>query len=247
MEHSDHPKHNTTQEKTLLTVPVSIVTAGALIALSILIHGYMLTGGANSIFTGNNNAALDGKKYPDTIKKSDHIYGNKDAKFVFVEYSDTECPFCKMFHTTLKTIVDNSGGKIAWVYRYYPLDIHPKAPKEAEALECAAELGGEEMFWKYLDKLFVTTPANNGLDPAKLPAMASELGLDTSAFNNCLASGKYAERVNEDKKDAATYGVDGTPNTFFMKMNRGKLTMLKPINGAQPKETVQAIVDSAMK
>ena len=90
------------------------------------------------------------------VQDDDHIIGDKNAKVVIVEYSDTECPFCKVFHETLHQVVSEYDGKdVAWVFRHWPIpQLHPKAPKEAEALECAAELGGNDMFWKYTHKLF---------------------------------------------------------------------------------------------
>src|SRR3989344_1192370 len=50
-------------------------------------------------------------------------------------------------------------GKAVWVYRHFPVEqLHPvKARAEAEALECANELGGNKSFWAYLDKLFEVT------------------------------------------------------------------------------------------
>jgi|SRR6185436_4627347 len=110
------------------------------------------------------------------ITPSDHSIGSLDADVVIVEYSDTECPFCKTIHPVLHEIVKQYGGKVAWVYRHFPLDsIHPKTRKEAEATECAAELGGNEVFWAYLDKIFENTPANNGLDPRLLAIYFDEL------------------------------------------------------------------------
>ena len=35
------------------------------------------------------------------IQPGDHIKGNKDAKVVIVEFSDPECPFCRLFHEFL--------------------------------------------------------------------------------------------------------------------------------------------------
>ena len=78
-------------------------------------------------------------------RERDHIYGNPDAVISLIEYSDFECPFCKRFHTTPKEIVDAYGGRVNWVYRHFPLAMHnPGAQKQAEASECANELGGND-------------------------------------------------------------------------------------------------------
>lgn len=123
------------------------------------------------------DSALSGKTEDATkvnippITEKDHILGNPNAEIKIVEYSDTECPFCKRFDTTMNDIMKEyqSSGKVAWVYRYFPLDsIHPRARHEAEALECANELGGNAKFWEYLTGIFKVTPGNNGLDPALL-------------------------------------------------------------------------------
>lgn len=105
------------------------------------------------------------------VSPDEHIFGNPNASIFIIEYSDLECPFCKRFHETMKQAMEKYGknGQVAWVYRHFPLDaIHSKARKEAEATECAAEQGGNEMFWKYTNKLMEITPSNNQLDPKLL-------------------------------------------------------------------------------
>jgi len=103
------------------------------------------------------------------VSPDDHILGNKDAKIVIVEYSDLECPFCKVFHNTMHKVVEKSNGDVAWVYRHYPIpQLHKKAFHEAEATECAWEQKGNEGFWKYMDKLFEITTSNDGLDESRL-------------------------------------------------------------------------------
>ena len=103
------------------------------------------------------------------VSSDDHILGNVNAKIIIVEYSDLECPFCKMFHNTMHQVVEKNNGDVAWIYRHYPIpQLHPKAFHEAEATECAWEQGGNSVFWKYTDKIFEITPSNNGLDEAKL-------------------------------------------------------------------------------
>ncbi|MEI6494824.1 MAG: thioredoxin domain-containing protein, partial [bacterium] len=148
------------------------------------------------------------------ITAADHIRGSISAPIKVVEFSDIECPFCKTFHNTMLTIDKEyvATGKIAWVFRQFPLvQLHSKAPKEAEATECAAELGGNDKFWQYLDKLFATTPSNDKIDLAVLPKIAKDLGLDTKSFEACLASGKYTAKVAESVAEANAAGGQGTP------------------------------------
>jgi|GEM_PF-1403129 len=86
------------------------------------------------------------------VTDQDHLIGNKDARFVLVEYSDFECPFCKRFHdTAVKLYKENSD--VAWVYRHFPLEFHATAQKSAEASECLAKLGGNDAFWKFNEAL----------------------------------------------------------------------------------------------
>lgn len=107
----------------------------------------------------------------DPVTEKDRIAGNPQADLTIVEYSDPECPFCKRFHETMMQAMDEYGkqGKVAWVYRHFPLDaIHSKARHEAEAIECAGELGGNDKFWEYVNTLYKITPSNNQLDPTLL-------------------------------------------------------------------------------
>ena len=88
---------------------------------------------------------------------SDHLIGSAEAPIVLVEYSDFQCPYCQMIHPTLKQIVAESNGKIAWVYRNFPLyQIHPQATPAANAAECIAEQLGSEGFWKFADTIFAS-------------------------------------------------------------------------------------------
>ena len=64
------------------------------------------------------------------VTARDHIRGSPTAPVKLIEFGDTECPLCKRFHPTLKRIVDEYPGKVAWVFRHLPIvEIHPKAPK----------------------------------------------------------------------------------------------------------------------
>lgn len=85
-------------------------------------------------------------------QEGEHILGNSNAPIVVIEYSDLECPYCKKFGDTMKEIMVESNGNVAWVYRHWI--VHPNALPKAAASECVAKLKGNEAFWKYIDLVF---------------------------------------------------------------------------------------------
>jgi len=178
------------------------------------------------------------------VSERDHVRGDRSARIALIEYSDLECPFCKSFHPTVQQIVDAYDGQVMWVYRHFPLDqIHTKADKEAEAVECANELAGNDGFWALLDKIFEVTPSNNGLNLDDLPGLASEVGIGEDAFKECLDSGKYAQRVEDDYQGGIDAGITGTPGNILLDTKTGE-TILIP--GALPFEQVKQSIDSLL-
>lgn len=85
-------------------------------------------------------------------EEGDHLMGNPDAQVKIIEYSDFECPYCKIFHATLNKIVAESNGSVSWVYRHWPL--HQNSFEKLVAAECVAQIKGNDAFWKYSDLLF---------------------------------------------------------------------------------------------
>lgn len=178
------------------------------------------------------------------VSNQDHMLGSMDADFVVIEYSDTECPFCKVFHNTMKQVMSDYSGRMAWVYRHLPIpQLHLRASKEAEATECVAELAGNTAFWTYLDKIFTTTGSNDTLDPALLPKFATEVGVSESAFNTCLNSGKYTQAVKDSAEEGFSSGARGTPYSLIITKDGKKAV----INGAEPIANVKAKIDALLK
>jgi protein-disulfide isomerase len=222
-----------------LAIPAAIVIAGLAIAAAIFFGG---KGGASPAAPGG--AANNGPVTVDPVTSSDHILGNPNAKVMIVEYSDLECPFCKSFQPTIQRIMDEYGkdGKIAVAYRHFPLPFHTKSPHEAEAAECANKLGGNDIFWKYITKIYEITPANNGLDPAELDTVAKGLGLNMTAFDKCLSSGEMKAVITKDMASGTKAGLQGTPYSVILVNKK----VVDTINGAQPYESVKAQVEAAL-
>jgi protein-disulfide isomerase len=230
-----------------LSTPLAIVFSGILIAGAVLYNGSK--GGVVGPTDQAQLAAVEQAKLLEQIRpvsNDDHVRGDPNAQVKIVEYSDPECPFCKQFHSTMKQVIAEYGesGKVAWVYRHFPLEqLHSKAPNEAEALECANELGGNDKFWQYTDRIYEITKSNNTLDPAELPKIASFVGLDVNKFNECLSSGRYSDKVVKDTENAVAIGGNGTPWSIVI----GKGGKKYPINGALPLSSVKQIIEKALK
>ncbi len=204
------------EQNNKFSIPAAIILAGIIIAIGIIMANTKTASAPATTNTNNQASTLISFK---PITKDDHIVGDLGAPVTILEYSDTECPFCKEFQSTLENIVSDStyNGKVAWVYRYFPIDqLHSKARNEAEATECANSLGGNDVFWKYIDEVFTTTNSNNSLDPAELPIIAKDVGLDVSAFNSCLASNKFASLIESEVEEAQAAGAQGTPFSLLV-------------------------------
>jgi len=202
----------------------------------------------------------------------EHVRGDLNAPVIIIEYSDTECPFCSKFHNTLDEIT-SENTEVAWVYRHLPLtQLHSQAVAEAHATECATELGGNEGFWKYIDRLYETTPMNQQIDLKELPNIAEYAGLDRVEFDECMAEERQLSAVEEDFREAVKVAGKslGTPlsvlvlktpmsNETFEKFEEiakafvdknGRRLILSSMNkdriiisGAHKKETLESIID----
>lgn len=223
-----------------LSIPQAIIIGCFIIALAIF-AGLSSKNPKNDTVKNENKSAI--KEIPLPNEK-DHIKGSLSSPIVIVEYSDTECPFCKVFHTTMKSTISKYEGKVAWVYRHMPIEsLHAKARNEANATECVAALGGEEAFWTYLDKIFEITTSNDGLDESLLPKLAKDLGIDEASFKTCLDSKKYDDKIGESISEAENAGIRGTPTSFIIK--DGKI--VTEIPGAQPQEKIEEVINQILK
>jgi len=224
-------------------VPAAIVISGLIIGGAVMLTNRSNVPSAPGAGSGAPTEAGD----PSAIRPvddNDYIKGSRDAKITIVEFSDTECPFCKVLHQNLDEVIKGyDDGDVAWVYRHFPLtQLHRKAAVEAHATECAGELGGNDGFWAYTDMLYDITPSNDGLDLAQLPVIAGKVGLDVDAFNACMDEGRHEDDVEQDFNDAVAAGGRGTPYSVIIAPN----DQFIPISGALPVENWKETIDSLL-
>lgn len=233
---------------TKINLPLAIIVAGILIAGAVVYS----TGGSSDPVApvagapapvNQPPAAQAGQVIP-VDPSIDHIRGDKDAEVFVIEYSDFECPFCQRHHPVMQQLLDQNKGEVAWVYRHFPLSFHANAQKEAEATECANELGGNDAFWKYADLIFErSTTGGTGFPLTGLTPLAKEIGLDEVKFKSCLDSDKYAQHVQDDMAGGTAAGVSGTPGSIIWRKDGTS----ELIEGAVPLSSMQIVIDKMLQ
>ena len=172
----------------------------------------------------------DLKRYDVTIDENDSVWGAEDAPITIVEFSDYECPYCeKWYQEVLSPLMQEYPDKIRLVYKDFPLaGIHSEALNAAMAADCAGE---QDAYWAYHNALF---DRKYGLSAEAYQKYANDMGLDKTAFAQCLKEERYREEVVADYEYGAGIGVQSTP-TFFLNGI--------PIVGAQPYSLFKQVID----
>jgi protein-disulfide isomerase len=238
--------------KSTLGVPIAIVIAALVIAVAII-----YSGSQNGTQVGNPSkqvAQETAEVEVAPVTDKDHILGNPNAPIMIVEYSDYDCPYCRIFHDTMTKIMAEYGesGKVAWVFRHFPLaQLHPNAHTIAEASECVASIGGNDAFWKFTNALndsrkieYSPEGQLKSVEPTnvtRLSEFAETAGVSKTAYTQCMDSGKFVEAITEDVAEALKTGGRGTPYSFLIAGDQQG-----PINGAQPYTVVKGMIDTVL-
>jgi protein-disulfide isomerase len=154
-----------------------------------------------------------------TIQTSDtagfrgYIKGSPDAPVEITEYADYQCPFCQTFATIqMPTIEDRliRTGRLRWRYRDFPLQQHSFSRLAAHSAACADEQG---KYWEQHQRIYdgQSEWATLGDAGPKFREYAQANGLDLKRYDDCMASHKYAGRIQASYEEGVKLGVSSTP------------------------------------
>ena len=160
----------------------------------------------------------------DITRPTSHMTGSINAKVQFVEFGDYQCPACGAAYAPIKQIVDQyqNDPNFNFVFRNFPLPMHPNAPEAAEAAEAA---GAQGKYWQMHDLLYTNQNTWSGtVDPTSyFVQYAQQLGLDTKTFQSDVTSAKYINVITQDQKDGDALGIDGTPTLYLNGQQIGQI------------------------
>lgn len=154
---------------------------------------------------------------PETLAMAP-VWGNPDAKVTIVEFSDFQCPFCKVAAFNVKPYLQEFRDKVKFVFLNYPLDnscnkymqgpMHTQSCIAARAAVCAQEKG---RFWEYHDDVFRN---QSKLSRDVLLNLASKNGIDKDWMGTCIDSKESLAKVEADIETGHHIYLAGTPSFF---------------------------------
>ena len=148
----------------------------------------------------------------------DNTLGDPNAPVKVEEYADFQCPACASWSQNIeKQFLDKyvKTGKVQFIFHTFSFIDDRSTTQElknaAAAAYCAMDQG---KFWEYHDIIYANQTGENigDFSDRRLAAFASKLGLNMSEFNSCYSSGKYTQRVLEEKAAAEKLGLKSTPS-----------------------------------
>lgn len=251
----------------LFVLPLSILLAGLMISSGILLAANRIVDrqefitkdymkkAVSEVLQGNVNDPVAGQQ-DDLVKvkttlDDDPFQGNKDtAKIAIVEFSDYECPFCKMFFDQTYPQIKKDyieTGKVIHVFRDYPLAFHdPHATEQAVAGECIQDQSGDKKYFEFHDLVFKTTKSNKSIPRSQVYDLANQVGADSAKFKECFDNNKFAEEVKKDRDDGGKIGVDGTPGFVIGTFDQDGNVDGVLLTGAQPYDTFKVFIEQQL-
>ncbi len=153
-----------------------------------------------------------------------------EGRLNVVEFADFQCPFCRVLHGRLRTLLAKQAVPVNLVRLNAPLDSHEHARDAARAAVCATQQAkGEEM----ADALFEA----EALSPAAIRELTEIVGIDRDLFDRCVASPATDARITGERAILEKIGFEGLPTVFI-----GKTKLL----GLQPESVLGDAIAAAL-
>ena len=152
----------------------------------------------------------------DTSGFRGYLLGSASAPIEITEYADYQCPYCGSFSQVqfpdLKVrLIDT--GKARWRFRDFPIE-GAQSLTAAHAAACANDQG---KFWEVQDGLFRRQPdwALHANPMPVITEIVKSVGVEVGAWNSCMASAKYAGRIQASANEGTALGVKSTPSLLI--------------------------------
>ncbi len=174
---------------------------------------------------------------------TDHLLGDAKSRLVLIEYVDFMCPYCKKFTPVIGSILSAYKGKVALVYRNFPLPHHdPLATDSAISAECVAKITGNDAYWKFTRALF-NDQSNQTRDAKYFGSMAKNAGSDGEKVIKCFQKRETIVKIVDEFNLGLDLGIKGTPTSFLYDTKTGETTL---ITGSIDEKKLSSYIDQLL-
>jgi protein-disulfide isomerase len=167
-----------------------------------------------------------------TIDAIDPQLGPRDARALFVVFSDFQCPFCRDAALVLERLRKELPGKLRVVFKHLPSNRHRSAHAASIAAQIVFLEAGSDAFWRFHDRAFANQAE---IDDDHLTEWAHSEGVGAEAI--VQRAPEAERRVRDDMELAARLGIHGTPHLYLND---------RVIDGFYPYEMMRSWVDDAL-
>ncbi len=147
------------------------------------------------------------------------VWGNPDGAVTIIEFSDFECPFCRLAAFNVRPYLQEFKKDVRFYFVNYPLDqscnpylehpMHMNACLAAYAVECANKLGD---FWSFHDDVF---KLKKNMNRDAIIGLAEKRNWNPQEFAACLDSEETKKRILADIEAGKRAYISGTPSLII--------------------------------
>ncbi len=165
------------------------------------------------------------------------VRGNKEAPITLVQYTDFECPYCKIGSQTVNALRKRYGKDIKVVYKNMPLDSHANAKLAARYFEAIKKQDKDKAF-KFNDEIFKNQRKFIKGGEEYLKKASKIVGVNMKKLSLDIVSKEVQQRIENDLAEAKKFEFAGTP---------GFLINGIPVKGALPESHFVQLVEQLKK
>jgi len=162
------------------------------------------------------------------------VFGNKDALYHLIVFSDFNCPHCFDLAMTLAYLEKQIANEIYIESREFPLDnvcnrIVPddhynNGSGSCEMAKAAICAGKQGKYYKFKEAMFLMDAEYK----ERIDYAIKEANLNVEDFNECIISDYADNKLNEDIETGIKLNITSTPYLIWnkKKVNTNKLTIV---------------------
>lgn len=160
------------------------------------------------------------------------LLGNGSEKIILVEYTDFQCPACRMGHDNLSEFKEKYKGQIQFYIKNMPLDFHPHAYPAALYFE-AIRMQDKAKALQFAEYIFMNQKSLNG--DAFLKTGAKKVGADMKRLAKDIQSDEVKKIIVADINEFNEFEFTGTPSMILNGV---------PMVGVQRLSTLEKVIQT---